>query len=167
MLLLTLHVSGPYWPIIRAVLGCLFMLPFGSCSAAVCPCVRGRWSCRTHVGWEVTYTIKTYNWLHLLETFILWSIEDARYRKPKIKWISRFFMLSVATSKRYWKTMNKIRPTIKNMKPSHSVRLFLVPRCIQPSNLTSEHTERNLRHTDHVEDLGTNWKIILKLIFKE
>jgi hypothetical protein len=41
MLLLTLHVSGPYWPIIRGDLGCLFMLPFGSCSAVVCPCVRG------------------------------------------------------------------------------------------------------------------------------
>jgi hypothetical protein len=44
---LTLHVSGPYWPIIRGVLGCLFMPPFGSCSAVVCPCVRGRWPCRT------------------------------------------------------------------------------------------------------------------------
>jgi hypothetical protein len=30
-----------------------------------------------------------------------------------------------------------------------------------------EHMERNLRHADHVEDLGTNGKIILKLIFKE
>jgi hypothetical protein len=66
---------GPYWSIIRGVLGCLFMLPFGSCSAVVCPCVRGRWLCLT--------TIKIYNWLHLLETFILWSIEEARYRKPK------------------------------------------------------------------------------------
>jgi hypothetical protein len=40
---LTLHVSGPHWPIIRGVLGCLFMPAFGSCSAVVCPCVRGRY----------------------------------------------------------------------------------------------------------------------------
>jgi hypothetical protein len=51
---LTLHVSGPYWPIIRGVLGCLSMPPFGSCSAVVCPCVRGRWPCRPRTHGETT-----------------------------------------------------------------------------------------------------------------
>jgi hypothetical protein len=45
---LILHVSGPHWPIIRSVLGCLFMPPFGSCSVAVYPCVRGSTDIQQH-----------------------------------------------------------------------------------------------------------------------
>jgi hypothetical protein len=81
-------------------------------------------------------------------------------------------VLSAATSKKILKEDEQNTPYHQahdnlpfcSSRFSYNTAIF---GCIQPSDLSSKQTEINLRDTDHVEDLGTNGKIILKLIFKK